>query len=213
MPYKEAPHAPLYSDTDPNTPCRRIYAGPNTRVSSNRFSSGVGSAVTTVNAIANFEDVVSLNGNPYVENSLSFSRTNLTLNNRGCGFAGCIVHNPFYGGPTPFTGNGMFGRGPGSFSIHSTGDDTFTALEMLVSTGLNNTPTLTWSTFLAGALVSTGTPARQSRPALPSIAGLMLSGSPPGHSQTAIDSPCSMRFPPNSHPQHRFHCLLPALPC
>ncbi|MEN8206880.1 MAG: hypothetical protein ABFS24_12830 [Pseudomonadota bacterium] len=52
-------------------------------------SLGVGSAVSSINATADFESINALNDNHYVEAGLKFSRTNLSFDNNGCGYAGC----------------------------------------------------------------------------------------------------------------------------
>jgi hypothetical protein len=97
---------------------------------------GSGSAVTTVDALANFENVNALNANPYLEGGLSFSRTGLTFNNNSCGYAGCSWHLGFAG----FSGNYMYGTGTdGYFTISTTGTSKFSGLEFVVGTGSSNT--------------------------------------------------------------------------
>ena len=121
-------------------------------------STGSGSAVTTVDAAADFEDRAALNANPYTEDGLSFSRSGLSFDNNGCGFAGCSDNVGFYGGSTPFMGNYMYGKGDGTFSISTTGENVFQGLELLVGTGSATTiaQTLTWETFLNGISVGAG---------------------------------------------------------
>ena len=125
------------------------------------FTVGAGSAVVSADRSANFENTAALFGNPYIEDGLSFSRTGLTFNNNGCGFAGCASHNGFYSGATPFSGNYMYGTGSGYFEIASTGSDIFYGLEMTVGTGTFNGSLLsiTWTTFLGGSTVASGTEA------------------------------------------------------
>ncbi|MEM6372019.1 MAG: VPLPA-CTERM sorting domain-containing protein [Pseudomonadota bacterium] len=130
------------------------------------FTSGMGSAVTSVDAAADFEDNDALFDNPYTEDGMEFSRTALSFNNNGCGFAGCGTHLGFYSGPTPFTGNYMYGSGGGTFTIQSTGSDVFTALELILGTGNSSAQGMSysWQTFLSGNLVGSGTTARLAVP-------------------------------------------------
>ncbi len=125
------------------------------------FTAGAGSAVVSADRSANFENTAALYGNPYIEDGLSFSRTSLSFNNNGCGFAGCTYHDGFYSGATPFSGNYMYGTGSGYFEIASTGSDIFYGLEMIVGTGTGNGSlhSINWTTFLGGSTVASGTEA------------------------------------------------------
>ena len=114
---------------------------------------GAGTAVTTAQATASFESVAALNDNPYVENGLSFTRTNLTFNNNGCGFAGCAGHPGFVG----FSGNYMYGTGSGFFSIFAPGGQLFRGLEFMVGTGFpQSTTSVFWEAYSGGGLVGSG---------------------------------------------------------
>jgi hypothetical protein len=117
---------------------------------------GVGSAVGTVNASANFESTNALFDNPYLESGLSFSRSSLTFNNNGCGFAGCSGSQ----GAAGFSGNYMYGVGNGGyFTISSTGG-VFSALEFLIGTGFAVEAVMPnfifWEALLGGNVVGTG---------------------------------------------------------
>lgn len=117
------------------------------------LSTGTGSAVTTAQASANFGPAAALNDNPYVEDGLVFSRTNLTFNNNGCGYAGCASHVGFTG----FAGNYMYGVGSGFFDIKSAGLATFAGLEFIVGTGFSETvQNVTWQAFLNNVQVGSG---------------------------------------------------------
>ena len=118
------------------------------------LSTGAGSAVTTVDAIADFESVNALTDNPYLEGGLSFSRTGLTFDNNSCGFAGCVGHVGFTG----FSGNYMYGVGSGGFfEIATTGTDIFTGLEFVLGTGFfTSTADISWEAFLSGGSVGLG---------------------------------------------------------
>lgn len=114
---------------------------------------GTGTAVTTVNAAANFESVAALNDNPYLEDGLSFSRTDLSFNNNGCGYAGCAGHIGFAG----FTGNYMYGTGSGAFTMAATGTNTFYGLEFMIGTGFfSSALNAQWQAFNNGVLVGSG---------------------------------------------------------
>jgi hypothetical protein len=52
------------------------------------LTTGAGSAVSRVDAVATFKTQESL-GHTFVEGGLRFTRVNLSNNNNGCGFAGC----------------------------------------------------------------------------------------------------------------------------
>lgn len=120
------------------------------------LTAGANSAVSTVDASADFESTAALFGNPYIEGGLSFSRTNLTFNNNGCGFAGCsgiggtLSGNYMYG---TSSGNGVLGF----FEIGLTSSELFGGLELVISSGnLSSFRTLEWETFLGGSTVSSG---------------------------------------------------------
>jgi hypothetical protein len=119
-------------------------------------SFGAGSAVTTVDAAANFEDTDALFDNPYVENGLSFTRTNLSFNNNNCGFAGCAGHPGFTG----FSGNYMYGTGTGStafFSMFAPAGQVFRGLEFVIGTGFFQTNVnVVWTALLSGGAVASG---------------------------------------------------------
>jgi protein with PEP-CTERM/exosortase system signal len=114
---------------------------------------GDGSAVTTVEASAEFESLASLFGPyPYIEDTLAFSRVNLSDNNNGCGYAGCAGHTGFVG----FSGNYMYGVGGGYLLIQTTGSQFFTGLEFRAGTGFTS-GTGVWEAYRLGALVGSGT--------------------------------------------------------
>ena len=112
---------------------------------------GAGSAVTTVDASANFESEDALNDNSYTEEGMSFSRTGLTFNNNGCGYAGC------QGDFSNFTGNYMYGvtqsDSGGYFTISAPASSPFTGLEFVAGSGFGpgSDEDFTWEAFLAGA--------------------------------------------------------------
>lgn len=120
-------------------------------------TSGAGSAVTTIDASATFENTASLNGNPYSEGGMLFSRTGLSFNNGGCGYAGCanITNNPGFAG---FSGNYMYGAGGvGYFNIASTGGNVFSGLEFTVGTGFfSSTVDVVWEAYNSSILVGSG---------------------------------------------------------
>ena len=62
-------------------------------------TTGAGSAVSIIEGTANFENPSALSDNPYLEGGMAFSRTDLTFDNGGCGFAGCSSHAGFVGFP------------------------------------------------------------------------------------------------------------------
>lgn len=128
-------------------PCSLVFAGP-------IITTGAGSAVTSVDAAAYFEDTASL-GLTYTEDGIDFKRVGLTTNNNGCGFAGCL--SPWFSGFGG--GNYMYGVGSSGsyFSIKSTGSNIFYAMEFQVANGFNNDPTnVQWSTYLGGILQYSG---------------------------------------------------------
>src|SRR5262249_2846973 len=126
-----------------------------------------GGAITTVDAEANFENPASLFGNPYVEDGISFSRTNLSFNNNGCGFAGC--HD--LGGS--FDGNYLYGAyrsntpgqpGPsrsdhGFSTFSATGGRFFEGIEFVSDAGFGVgivDDTVYWEAYRLGALIGSG---------------------------------------------------------
>jgi hypothetical protein len=119
-------------------------------------TTGPGSAVQTVQASANFESTNALTDNPYVEDGLAFTRTNLSFNNNGCGFAGCQGNFP-----ASFSGNYMYGASPfsttGYFDILTTGGKVFQGLEFVASNGFElANETVTWDAFLNNVMVGSG---------------------------------------------------------
>lgn len=116
---------------------------------------GAGSAVTTVTWSASFESQNALTSNPYLEGGLTFTRTNLSFNNNGCGFAGCQGQAAI---PTG-TGNYMYGTGNGGyFSIFAPTGLQFSGLELMYGNGFfaSNLNSLSWSAYLGGNFVSSG---------------------------------------------------------
>ena len=115
-------------------------------------TAGAGSAVSTVNGVANFESQDAVSGNPYSEGGLSFSRTGLSSNN--CGYAGCASHIGFAG----FTGNYMYGVGSGGyFTLAAEAGTRLYGLEMLFGTGFSNSSVhTTWQAFDSDTLVGSG---------------------------------------------------------
>lgn len=118
------------------------------------LTTGSGSSVSTVEGSANFDPINSLSDNPYLEGGMSFSRTNLSLNNNGCGYAGCASHIGFPG----FSGNYMYGTGSdGYFDIKSVGSNIFSGLEFVIGTGYARTiQEVSWQAFLNNVLVGSG---------------------------------------------------------
>lgn len=132
-----------------------ICAAANTAHAQVNQSFGAGSAVTSLHASAFFESQNALTDNPYVENGLQFSRTGLTFNNNGCGFAGCSGVPGF----TAFQGNYMYGEGVGGyFTIKAPVGKAFAALEFLLGNGWGDggTWSVGWSAFLNGSEVGAG---------------------------------------------------------
>jgi len=115
---------------------------------------GAGSAVTAVDATADFEDEASLYGNPYLENGLSFSRTDLSFNNNGCGYAGCNIDGLWEG----FSGNYMYGVGYDGFFTMSLNSGLFYGLEFAIGNGwvASETATYFWESFSGGSAVGAG---------------------------------------------------------
>lgn len=118
---------------------------------------GAGSAVTTIQGSAFFENTSALTDNPYLEGGMSFSRTNLTFNNNGCGYAGCAGHLGFTG----FSGNYMYGTGgTGYFEMAATGGNVFTGLEFQTGTGYSvSTFNVTWEAYKNNIMIGSGTAA------------------------------------------------------
>lgn len=119
------------------------------------LTTGSGSAVTTVDASANFEFRNELTDNPYLEGGLSFTRNGISMNNNGCGFAGCGGHVGFTG----FSGNYLYGTGNTSSYLEITraGGGSFTGLEFIVGTGFfKNSADLFWDALLNGSSVGSG---------------------------------------------------------
>lgn len=117
---------------------------------------GAGSAVSVVQASASFESQNALFDNPYVEDGLSFTRTNLTFNNNGCGYAGC--EPPSYPNGFTFPGNYMYGVGfNGYFDMFAATGQSFKGLEFMIDNGYAQQPfTVMWEAYLSGNLVSSG---------------------------------------------------------
>lgn len=119
-------------------------------------TSGIGSAVTSVDGFANFEsNPAALFDNPYSESTMLFSRTNLTDNNNGCGFAGCVGHTGFSG----FADNYMYGVGTGGFfEITAGSSNTFKGLEFITGSGFGISDITTfWEAYDSGSsLVGSG---------------------------------------------------------
>ena len=117
------------------------------------MSTGTGSAVTRTDASASFESQAAVNGNPYVESGLTFTRTGLSGNQ--CGFAGCKP--PF----DYFPGNYMYGSSAGAadgyFSIFAPAGQLFSGLEFIAGNGFGDDETnVVFRAFLNGARVGSG---------------------------------------------------------
>ena len=120
-------------------------------------SLGAGSAVSSINASADFESTTSLYDNPYVEGGLEFLRTNLSFDNNGCGYAGCPGNTGFYPG---FSGNYMYGDGGGGFfEISAEGGGLIYGLEFIAGAGWGDFSrvTFSWEAFKDGLSVGSGT--------------------------------------------------------
>ena len=117
-------------------------------------SLGAGSAVTSVDGSADFENPSSLNANPYTEGGMNFSRTGLTFNNNRCGFAGCLGHPGFTG----FSGNYMYGVDTGGyFTIEAGFGNRLFGIEMVMGTGFGETSSrVTWEAYDGLGLVGSG---------------------------------------------------------
>ncbi len=93
-------------------------------------SAGAGSALSRVDARADFEHLGALSDNPYIEDGLSFARTALTFDNNGCGYGGCVDTMP-----ATFSGNYLYGTGPGGYFSISAGASLFKGLEFIAGSG------------------------------------------------------------------------------
>jgi hypothetical protein len=115
---------------------------------------GTGSAVSVVEASAEFEDIASL-GVSYTEDGIDFTRVNISTDNNGCGFAGCVGQAGLY----LFTGNYFYGSGQGYISIEATGGNFFTGLEFMSGTGFFafGNSVAHWEAYRLGVLVGSGT--------------------------------------------------------
>jgi hypothetical protein len=115
-------------------------------------TSGSGSAVSSVEGSASFESYLALVANPYVEGGMSFTRTNLSFDNNGCGYAGCSDAFP------GFSGNYEYGTGNnGYFSMYADGGATFHGLEFILGSGYGpGNRHVSWEAYLDGSLVSSG---------------------------------------------------------
>ena len=120
---------------------------------------GAGTAVSFVQGSASFESQSALFDNPYLEDGMSFTRTNMTFNNNNCGFAGCPGHIGFTG----FSGNYMYGTGTGGyFDIFAPTGQRFSGLEFVLGTGwFSSSLTVQWQAYLNGNLVGSGATAGQ----------------------------------------------------
>lgn len=123
---------------------------------------GEGSAVAVVDAKADFESLNALADNPYSEDGLLFTRTNLSFNNNALGYAAYLDHPGFVG----FSGNYMYGSSfgysnPGFFSIMAEGQAVFAGLEFTIGNGNGDTDAshfqdVYWRAYLQGTLVGSG---------------------------------------------------------
>lgn len=115
---------------------------------------GAGSAVQIVHTSAFFENENALLDNPYLENGMQFSRTGLSFNNGGCGYAGCQD----VPGLALLNGNYMYGSGEGYFTMRAPTGQAFRALEFLLGTGYvdGGSRSVSWTAFLNGTEVGAG---------------------------------------------------------
>jgi PEP-CTERM motif len=114
-------------------------------------STGVGSAVTSVDTVANFEDPASL-GAVYTEGGLTFTRVGISLNNNGCGFAGCS--GSFH--PFGFIGNYFYGHNTqGGYIQIDSATDLF-AIEFTSGWGPTS-HNFYWETYRDNVLTGSGT--------------------------------------------------------
>ncbi len=114
-------------------------------------STGTGSAVTSVEAVVDFEDTGALS-RIYTENGLQIERVSLSTNNNGCGYAGCGYAFP------GFSGNYFYGAGSGHLAISTTGDQVLTGLEFAFGWYVNHN--IVWEAYLDGARVDQGRASR-----------------------------------------------------
>jgi len=115
---------------------------------------GSGSAVTSIDATADFTNPASLYDNPYIENGLSFSRTNLTFNNNGCGYDPSCFEDT-----VNFNGNFMWGQGYGGyFTIQAEQGKFFHGLEFVMAAGFADHEIVNfyWEAFSGNSLVGSG---------------------------------------------------------
>jgi hypothetical protein len=117
---------------------------------------GAGSAVTNIQATASFESELALFGNPYVEGGMSFTRTDLTFDNNGCGYAGCTGDANL----SSMQGNYMYGNGVGGFfSLFAPTGKLFKGIEFIAANGYFDESmwSVGWSAYLNGMQVGAGT--------------------------------------------------------
>lgn len=112
---------------------------------------GTGTAVTTVDAAADFESSAALFDNPYFEDGLSFSRTGITFDNNSCGFAGCSDSFSYY------NGNYMYGTGDSAsyFSMFSPNGESFFGLEFQAGVSWSSA-SFFWEAFSQGVSIGSG---------------------------------------------------------
>lgn len=116
-------------------------------------TTGTGSAVAVVNGSAAFESTAALYDNPYSEGGMLFSRTGLSFNNNGCGYAGCYYNSGFAG----FSGNYMYGVGSGYFIIAAGTGTLFRGLEFVTGSGYSEqSQTIVWEAYNGSTLVGSG---------------------------------------------------------
>jgi len=118
---------------------------------------GSGTVVTTVEAVADFENIASL-GQTYSEGGLTFNRVNYTLNNNGCGFAGCS--SSFH--PVGFVGNYFYGQAinpnlPAFIQIIAEDGKTLAGIEFITGFSVAKVHAHYWEAFLDGDVVGSGT--------------------------------------------------------
>ncbi len=123
-------------------------------------TTGAGTAVPVADASASFESHVSLSLNPYLEDGLRFQRVGLTLNNNGCGFAGCGF--PYFSGNYFLGATPGFGPGGGGYlNIFSDAalfvDSVMYGIEFVAGSGVGEPVHYAWAAFLGGAMVGEGT--------------------------------------------------------
>lgn len=117
---------------------------------------GSGSAVTTADTSAAFEDAASL-GVTYSEGGMTFARVGISTNNNGCGFAGCASSFAAFG----FVGNYFYGADDGNafpesyIQIDVNGGQNLSAIEFLFGWG-PRTHAFYWEAFDDGILVGSG---------------------------------------------------------